>query len=332
MSKETQEWLNENTLIGFTAERGNAWHYRAGADNHFDGPVPIESVRKILGWYPEVVPYTYAWNGEVKTSNRISVVQPLTGDLLGVFTDGYEPHAYPEWLVDKVEVLLGDGLAVGSAGQLRKGAVAWVSVEVPETVTVPSVGEAFRPSLLATTSFDGSLATTYKRVITRVVCDNTLGAAMTEKIGEAVRVRHTRNSRGKLDVLSSRDALGIVFQMADEFAKSIEDLCARTVTDAQWTEFLKAHLGPRPDEKGRSRTMHDNKAEGLTTMYRSDARVAPWAGTAWGVVQAVNTYRHHEGIVRGAARPLRNMELAVTGEFEALDAQTIAQLDLVSVK
>lgn len=31
MSAETLEWLNTQTLIGYTERRGNAWHYRAAA-------------------------------------------------------------------------------------------------------------------------------------------------------------------------------------------------------------------------------------------------------------------------------------------------------------
>ena len=48
MSRETLEWLNENTLIGFTDKRGNAWHHRGGYDNHYPGGIPVEDVRKRL--------------------------------------------------------------------------------------------------------------------------------------------------------------------------------------------------------------------------------------------------------------------------------------------
>ena len=37
-----------------------------------------------------------------------------------------------------------------------------------------------RPNLLATTSFDGSIASTFKRTVTNVVCDNTREAALAE--------------------------------------------------------------------------------------------------------------------------------------------------------
>lgn len=41
--------------------------------------------------------------------------------------------------------------------------------------------------------------------------------------------------------------------------------------------------------------MAECKRDALNRLYRHDERVAPWAGTGLGVVQAVNTYAHHEG-------------------------------------
>ena len=41
-------------------------------------------------------------------------------------------------------------------------------------------------------------------------------------------------------------------------------------------------------------------------LWTRDPRVSPGTGTAHGVLQAVNTYEHHEGVVRGADRAERN--------------------------
>ena len=55
MSEETASWLNTMTLIGFTEQRGHAWHYRAAEQltepNHYPGPIPVEDVRRrLFGW------------------------------------------------------------------------------------------------------------------------------------------------------------------------------------------------------------------------------------------------------------------------------------------
>jgi len=56
-------------------------------------------------------------------------------------------------------------------------------------------------------------------------------------------------------------------------------------------------------------------------VFRPRTRVAPWAGTAHGVLQAVNTYDAHEGIVRGS-RAERNGLKTITGDFGQLDRNT----------
>ena len=79
-------------------------------------------------------------------------------------------------------------------------------VSVPESITTPE-GVVFRPNLLATTSFDGSIATTFKRTVTDVVCDNTREAALAEK-GQAYKVKHSRYSHAQL--APAREALAMV--------------------------------------------------------------------------------------------------------------------------
>lgn len=332
MSKETLDWLNQNTLIGFTEKRGKAWHYHRGFQgtepNHYTGAIPVEDVRRRLFDWEAVSSEVYVKNPltgcpEVD-SEKVAFCRSDTGRVLGYFGPGYEPHPYAEWLLQKVAMLLDGELAIGSAGLLRGGAVAWVSVEVPENVVTPE-GVAFRPHLLAATSFDGSLATTYKRSITNVVCDNTMSAALGEA-GREIKVKHWRSSA--LRLIEARDALNLVYQVADAFSDEVARLCRITVTDRQWQRFLNAHT-ELPEKPGRGRTLAEKKRESLTQLWTSDERVAPWHGTAFGVVQAVNTYTHHEQTVRGATRPERNALRAVTGDIDEVDLGTLATLTRV---
>ncbi|MEV0318167.1 DUF932 domain-containing protein [Streptomyces sp. NPDC050658] len=332
MSKESLAWLNANTLIGFTEMRGSAWHYRADLQsaepNHYPGPIPIDDVkRRLFGW--DAVPSAVyvegpASGGLIRVPDRRAFVRSDTEYVMGIFSEGYEPHPYEEWLIDTIEQLLDSDLAIGSAGLLRQGAVAWVSVEVPENVTTPE-GVEFRPHLFGATSFDGSLATTFKRAVTNVVCDNTMSAGLAET-GQEIKIRHSRYS--KLRIGEARAALNIVYEIADEFAAEVQRLCATAVSDREWAEFLDAHA-PLADEPGRSRTLAEHKRDALERLWRTDVRVAPWQHTAYGVLQAVNTYAHHEQTVRGAERAERNMLRAVTGGIDDLDLSTLETLNCV---
>lgn len=342
MSKETLEWLNTNTLIGFTAKRAgkndeNAWHYRedlqGDESNHYEGAIPVEDVeRRLFNWQPVSLPLYVP--GPDGTFELVPGKQAITRSdnrlVMGIFGDtSYEPHDYNEWLLKTVGNILDDSLQIGSAGLLKQGAVAWVQVEMPENVETPE-GVIFRPNLLATTSFDGSLATTFKRTVTNVVCDNTHAAALSEN-GETFKARHTSGSQLKL--AEARTALNIVHAMADDFAAEVKELCETTVTEDQWNKFLDEVTAASTDSKA-AKTRSENKRDVLNRLYKLDVRCAPWKGTKYGVVQTMNTFEHHEAGTKNrggvsATRFERNMLKAAKGEWETFDRQTVATLDKV---
>jgi phage/plasmid-like protein (TIGR03299 family) len=342
MSDETASWLNTMTLIGFTEQRGHAWHYRATEQveepNHYPGPVPVADVRRrLFDWRVaegDVASTAAVMDADgvgtftVRDPERKAMLRPPgafgpddPGAILGIFKAGYRGHDYEEWLLRQVATILDDDLAIGSAGLLKGGAVAWVSVEVPESITTPE-GVQFRPHLLATTSFDGSLSTTFKRVVQNVVCDNTHAVAMGEA-GQQVKVRHSRHSN--LRLTDAREALAMVHTVADHFAAEVARLSAVRVSDGDWNRFLE-QLTPLPPESGRGRTIAIGRRDSLTSLWNHDPRVAPWKGTAWGALQAVSTYTHHQSTVRGMGRAERNMLRAVQGGTEALDRDTTARI------
>ena len=181
-----------------------------------------------------------------------------TNEVLGIFKEGYQPHQPGAWLLGNVANLLSDELGIGSAGLLRGGAQAWVQVEVPDNISTPE-GVTFRPNLLAATSFDGSLSTTYRRTATIVVCDNTMAQGLGEP-GNAYKVKHSRYSNLKIE--DARHALKLVETTGAEFTETIAKLCAWPVTNGQWSRLLD-QVVPVPGDKGRSQTMATNKRRQL---------------------------------------------------------------------
>lgn len=331
MSKETANWLNTQTLIGYTDKRGKAWHYREAEQgdepNHYPGPIPVEDVRRrLFDWTPEEAPLTVPYSGGVIIDDtRKAIIRPDTGTVLGVFRPGYRVHGYDEWLVRNVETILDADLAVGSAGLLRGGAVAWVQVELEDTVSV--AGLEFRPFLTAATSLDGSLSTTYQTGAQVVVCDNTLSAAMNERGTNRLRIRHSSNS---LDRLSDvRAALDVVHTVADDFGQQVDRLSHTEVTNDQWFDFLDRYA-PLPAEgeaAPATRTRATNRRNELSDMWFSDERVTPWTGTGYGVLAAVNTWLHHGQPIRGGRhRAERNMTRMVTGEWQDHDEDVLQHL------
>lgn len=333
MSKETLTTLNTQTLIGYTAKRGTAWHYRAEEQgeesNHYEGAVPVEDVRRRLfsweGVEGQITASALTDDGVLTNdANRYkAIMRSDTGAILGIFKDSYRIHQYDEWLIRDVGQILDADLAIGSAGLLRGGAQAWVQIEMEDTLNVQGV--AFRPFVTAATSMDGSLATTYITGAQVTVCDNTLSAAL----GSADRVLKTRHSARSLGQLgAAREALGLVYEVADDFTTQVNELLDQKVSPAKFKKFVTAYTNPNKATQ-RSPQMETKAAE-LTTLWKDDERVAPWKGTAYGVLAMVNTFEHHGVQVRkGASRAERNMARVITGGVDRLDRSTMQLLAAV---
>lgn len=337
MSTETAAWLNNNTLIGQTDKRGNAWHYRAelqGAEpNHYTGAIPVADVKRRL--FDQVTVVTTNVVGELLTPDGVTrfedptsktLWRAETGQRFGTFKAGFQIHDYYEWLVTGLGTLLDDDVTIASAGLLKGGALAWVQAELPDTFHGPE-GFDFRPYLTGATALDGTLSSTYTTGAQAVVCDNTLTANLSGS-ASVVKIKHSAKSLGRIGEI--RDALQLLTAVADDFSAQVAGLLEVKVTDKQWEAFLQAHR-PMPVEAGRGRTMAGAVHDDLNRLWRHDPRVAPWTGTAFGVLQAVNTREHHLVGVRGAnaSSASRNALRAVTGGVDKLDNLTMATLDKV---
>lgn len=348
-------WHRARTLV--TADAGEqqvmaAWHYReceqGDEPNHYAGFVPVEDVeRRLFSWEP--VRGTVESTGTLITpdgvntftlhdENSVHILRPPgslgeedPGAIMGKFKKGYKIHFFRLWLLQNLATIVSDELGISAAGLLREGAQAWVEISVPESITTPE-GVTFRPNLLAGTSLDGSWATGYGCTSQLSICDNTTAIARREK-GQKIKFKHTANSLTRLG--EAREALQLVHTIADDFAAEVAELCDVTVTDSQWEQFL-TELHSTKDEKtgeelpdGRSRSYALNRRTELDELYRTDPRCTPWAGSAFGVLQTVNTHAHHVAPVKGMSRAMRNMDRAVSGGIDKLDADTMSTLDRV---
>jgi phage/plasmid-like protein (TIGR03299 family) len=258
--------------------------------------------------------------------DRQGIAASDTGHLFAFFKDGYRSHDYSRWLIGNVAGILNDDLGVSSAGLLKNRGVAWVECSVPETIRGPA-GVDFRPNIVACTSHDGSLVTTYKRTITATVCDNTLRAALGED-GQQFKAKHSKHSNFKIE--SARQALAIVVATGDAFAAEVKRLTDWKIDNLQLKTVINA-LVPIDDKAGKAaQTIASNKQGQILGLLVDDERVAPWAGTAFGVLQAFNTWEHHIKGTRGATvRAERNMFDALDGSTDKSDAEVMKVLAAV---
>lgn len=344
MSKETMNWLRSNIRVGFTGADGPAWwagdNYMADG-SHFDGPVPVEEVERLLSVEfveAELFAQYTDGNGDrqvIKDPSRKIIVTPDNGAVLGVFKQGYQVHGYKQWTADQIAAILDTSrgeLATKSVGLLRNRGVAFMQAQLTGS-GLEVGGFGFTPYILAATSVDGSLSSTYATGVTAAVCDNTLAAALTAATTK-FKVKHSRNSAGKIGDV--RNALGLVYQAGDEFAAAAAALQSVDVTPADfaaWLDLTAPVPAPNPKSStgGAAYTNAVKLRETYEAMWNHDAKVKPWAGTAFGVVQLGNTYNTWKRNVSGAdgGRMERTYLNMVTGVTAKEDAQTLDTLATV---
>jgi phage/plasmid-like protein (TIGR03299 family) len=253
-------------------------------------------------------------------------------------------HQYSEWLVKNVGTILDDDLAIDSAGLLAGGGVAWVSVSLPDTIETQA-GFPIRPRLLAFTAHNSKYMTTYKRSLEAPICDNSLDLEVRRDANaenkQEWRQKHTSNSH--LAIAGAREALGILYQQADEMVAFVDELSQWEVTNAEFKKLMDAlHPVPMPEMEGgkvankRAITNVTNRRGEITTMYLKDDRAAPWKGTALGVLQAFNTWHQHGRTIRGERVERKMLDTLATdvADFDAIVLNSLAELcdrDLVAV-
>jgi phage/plasmid-like protein (TIGR03299 family) len=337
MSRETDQWLNTMTLIGNTEQRGMAWHYRADLQtehitasgrkylgNHYPGAIPIEDVKdRLFDWEADLEDVLLP-NGHIILGKKAVVPSDDPTHVFEIVSDTYMVHGFDEWLLGNVAEMVGGGVNDGmpvhisSAGLIKGRSIAWVELSLKDTVWT-NAGVGFRPNILATTSLNRTVKTTYKRTAQLVVCDNTYYGAMAEK-GEAYARKHTRNSGGKLEMDKAREALGLIVATVDDMEKEIQRMTEIEVTRKEFDSIVE-ELIPITDDTSKSGATHANKKrDQITTLFEQDDRVAPWNTTAFGVQQAFNTWEHHIKATHGDTnRAERNMHDAIIGNTSKND-------------
>lgn len=369
MSEETREWLNENVLMGFIEDRehwadnnfavvgvdGAVKPWWAGEDytNGYAGPVPVEAVEDLFSWEAQrsfIMHGVYVddpYNADgidgidaegrpyriIHDDRRVGIIRPDTSDVLNVRMAGYEIHQYKEGLVQNVENLLDDKLAIDSAGLLRRGGVAWVSVSLPETV-VSNSGFPMRNQLLSCTSLDSTYQTTHMRAIIAAVCDNGLRLSMSDREAPVWKTKHTSGSN--LRIADAREALGILYEQTEEMVELFDRLADWDVSDREFRD-IRNLLQPLPEQKvneegkitnQRAINSAEERRSEITLMYKKDQRAAPWDGTALGVLQAFSTWGQHVSNSKGnkVEKNMAEMLSGKTGVADALILDTIADV------
>ena len=266
--------------------------------------------------------------------NRKVLHRSDTGAPLAVVSDGYKV-VQPGQVMDffRELVTLG-GFELETAGALSDGKRVWALASVGDAAPVVS-RDIVKPYLLLATSYDGTMATVAKFTAIRVVCNNTITAAVggysngspikgeaETSLGylkSAVRVLHSENF--KADAV--RMELGIAADAWERFLINSRQLAGVGMAQEEADAFVSALLKPWHRA---ARDVTQSRAYGRIMQLFQGAQIGAdipgVMGTRWAMLNAVTELVDHE---RGRSDNTR-IESAWFGTGAALKSRAVELL------
>lgn len=291
-------------------------------------PLDVWTEAAGLNWSALVVPSQYEYNGGLIVSdNAFHMVRSDTGASLSVMSSRYTPAQPADIMAFMRDFVLTDSrFVMETAGALKGGNVIWALARYADNMSIN--GDDHACYAFITTSFDGSLATTVQCTTVRVVCNNTLTAAVYDKRA-AIKVRHSRDF-GSAPVRA--DAANRLAQVAGGFAqyKAIGEALAHVAMTVEETvDFFKRltikSVSPDGKVSGKSRNQLDALVNAYTTTLSEGTR----PNNGWAAWNAVTRYVDHDKTVRdttGDGNASARMASNLIGSGAALKREALDEL------
>jgi phage/plasmid-like protein (TIGR03299 family) len=238
-----------------------------------------------------------------------------TGGALAVVSDGYHV-VQPAEVMGFFERLVGlGGFQLETAGALSYGRRVWALASVGAGADVVD-GDVVKPYLLLGTSYDGTMATVAKFTTIRVVCNNTITAALNDTQG-TVRVLHSE----RFDPEAVRLELGIVANNWERFLVQSRQLAKVEMSAIEADSFVAELL--KPYHSGRLDVTESRAFKRIRALFDGASIGNELAGASrWGMLNAVTELVDHE---RGRSDNTR-LESAWFGTGAAIKARALELL------
>lgn len=249
--------LNYNTQTdrySFFSVKQSAWHglgqivedYPTSAEAMRYAGLDFEVIKTPL--FTESRSMTIGNGGEIvegcsiPVPNHYATMRSDTNSVLGVVGKDYEvvQNAEAFAFFDSI-VGGGNGILYETAGALGKGERIFITAKLPDYIRVGSGDDVIEKYLFLTTSHDGSGSIVAAFTPVRIVCRNTLHAAM-RNMANVVRIRHTNGAKERL--VEAHRVMGLVDTRSTELEKVFNHWSKVRITDTELKKLIQLAMVP----------------------------------------------------------------------------------------
>jgi len=179
-----------------------------------------------------------------------------------------------------------------TAGSLKGGRTVFLSMDLTAVAPITVAGDEYKTFLLIANGHDGFTALHAAITPVRVVCQNTLNAALSG-VGSRVAIRHTGSVIDKL--ATARNALGLSIDYAKRFEEVAAAALAIKFTDDKALALLRRAFRFDADllDKPEGAVLANHASTQAFDLYQNSDDLAPFRGTGWGVLNAAAEFIDH---------------------------------------
>ncbi|WP_353718733.1 DUF932 domain-containing protein [Dyadobacter sp. 676] len=215
----------------------------------------------------------------------------------------------------------GDGILYETAGALGKGERIFITAKLPGYIQV-GADDLIEKYLFLTTSHDGSGSITAAFTPVRIVCANTLNAAM-KNMTNVVKIRHTSNAKDRLR--TAHKMMGIANRFSDEVGQVFNTWAKKRISDPELKKLIEIAMAPNKEVLGNIR---DGKVHALSTQFLNivddvyeyalsnpTQQLPTTMGTVFGAYNAITGYFQNVRKFTDEEAKLKSILLGGTGQL-----------------
>lgn len=278
----------------FVSARELPWHRLGTVVDHTMTADEALTLAHLKGWNVRKEPvFARVGTVDIEMENKFAIVRdnPFTGapEAFEVVGKVYHPVQNEETTELADTIVSESGAHYETAGSLRGGREVFVSMKLPDTMTVGGK-DVMDTYLTVMNSHDGASALRVVVTNVRVVCKNTQQAALRNNDG-IFSLRHTRGNGGAAS--RARQTLELGFKYVAEFEEAAERMIQQEMTNREFDRMVAA-LWPISDSDSDlvSERLHHHR-DSARTLFESSPTSAEIRGTNWAGYQAITEYLDH---------------------------------------
>jgi len=245
--------INYNEQSGkhsFFSTKEKAWHNlgqiitdyptSAQAITHAGLDYEVEKRKLFTASSAEIILDNEIVHNNIEVPNYYSTVRTDNDAVLGVVGKDYQIVQNRDAFSFFDSIVGGDGILYETAGALGKGERIFITAKLPDYIRVGN-DDLIEKYLFLTTSHDGSGSITAAFTPIRIVCNNTLNAAMNNKTN-TVRIRHTSNAKQRLE--QAHKVMGISDTLSAQMESIFNHWTKIRITDKEVKKLIQSALVP----------------------------------------------------------------------------------------